>query len=246
MKTIKRTLLVVAAGAFVWLAWKAPAQDAPPYAAQSQISYGAQQVLKLEQAKVGDTTIITYIANSQTSYGLDAAQIIYLRQQGVSDAVLTAMLTQSRAGAAAADASQASAPPAMAATPVADTADVATASAPPAVTYVQTAPTVDDSYCYPNYAYYGWPWSWVWWGGAWHWGGNWNGGWHAGGGSAGWHGGGWGGGWHGGSWGGGWHGGGGSWHSGGGGFHFGGGHSGGGGFHFGGGSGGHSGGGWHR
>jgi len=224
MKTIKKTLLVVAGAAFVWLAWKAPAQDTASFAAPPQISYGAQQVLKLEQAKVGDATVIAYINNSQTSYGLDASQIIYLRQQGVSDAVLTAMLTQSRAGVAPADAPQAvpMSPPPADATAMADQPVVATATPPPAVTYVQTAPTVDYSYYdsgtyYPNYAYFGWPW--VWWGGGWGWhGGGWGGGWHGGA----WHGGGWGGGWHGG----------GSWHGGGGGgFHFGGGHGGGGGHH---------------
>jgi hypothetical protein len=221
MKTqmIKRTLLIAAAGIFVWVARKAPAQDAAG-AVPSPMTYGMEQILKLEQARVGDATVIAYINNSPTGYGLNAEQIIYLRQQGVSDAVLTAMLTQSRAPIAPADASQFAPTPPPADTesaPVAEPSIVNTPTAPPSVTYVQTVPTPDYSYYYPSYSYYGWPFGWCWWGGAWHVG--W--GWHGGGGwNTGWHGG-WGGGWHGGS---GWHAGGG-WHSSGGG---------------------HGGGGWHR
>ncbi|MGH7953340.1 MAG: hypothetical protein ACREFE_15705 [Limisphaerales bacterium] len=59
-----------------------------------QLSYGVPQVLQLAQAKVGDDTIVAYIQNSGTIYALDANQIVYLRQQGVSDRVVTAMLNQ--------------------------------------------------------------------------------------------------------------------------------------------------------
>ena len=62
--------------------------------AAPQLSYGVPEVLQLSQAKVGDSTIITYVRNSGNNYGLNAAQIIYLRQQGVSDAVINAMLNQ--------------------------------------------------------------------------------------------------------------------------------------------------------
>ena len=41
---------------------------------------------------------MAYIKNSGNSYGLNADQIIYLRQQGVSDAVITAMLNQPKPG----------------------------------------------------------------------------------------------------------------------------------------------------
>jgi hypothetical protein len=225
-QTIKKTLLVLAAAAFAWAAWKAPAQETANLAAGPQLSDGALQVLKLEQAKVSDGTVIAYINNSPSSYALNAEQIIYLRQNGVSDTVITAMLTQSRAGVAPAPLPQTSPAPEQsyyAPTPTADPPVVAPATAPTAVTYVQSSPTYyypnyypNYAYSYPAYGYYGWPFSWVWWGGGWHWGwgghgGGWSGGWH--GGTS--HGGGWGGG--------GWHGGGGAWHGGGGG-HFGGGH----------------------
>ena len=70
------------------------AQPAAVSQAAPQLSYGVPEVLQLSQAKVGDSTIITYVRNSGNNYGLNAAQIIYLRQQGVSDAVINTMLNQ--------------------------------------------------------------------------------------------------------------------------------------------------------
>jgi hypothetical protein len=55
---------------------------------------GVTDIAKLAQAKVGDSLILAYIENSGTVYNLDANQIIYLRQSGVSEAVLSAMLNQ--------------------------------------------------------------------------------------------------------------------------------------------------------
>jgi hypothetical protein len=72
------------------LAEDSSAGTAPP------LAYGVPQILKLQQAKVTDDVIIAYIHNSGSSYGLDADQIIYLRQQGISDKVLTTMLAQPR------------------------------------------------------------------------------------------------------------------------------------------------------
>ena len=66
----------------------APAQPPP------LLPYGVADVIQLSQAQVSDSTILTYIRTSGDSYGLNASQIIYLRQQGVSDAVVGAMLTQ--------------------------------------------------------------------------------------------------------------------------------------------------------
>src|ERR1700744_1811892 len=55
-----------------------------PATAAPQLSYGVAQILQLTQAKVSDDTVVAYVKNSGNSYGLDANQIIYLRQQGVS------------------------------------------------------------------------------------------------------------------------------------------------------------------
>ena len=111
MKT-RHLQTMLAVMAVIGLGWStAPAQDSPaantvqPAAVNApvpQLSYGTPQILQLTQAKVGDDTIIAYIKNSRNSYGLNADQIIYLRQQGVSDAVITTMLNQPKPAIAAA------------------------------------------------------------------------------------------------------------------------------------------------
>jgi hypothetical protein len=166
----------------------------------AQLSYGVSQIVQLAQAKIGDDTIIAYIKNSGNSYGLTVDQIIYLRHQGISDAVITAMLNQPKPVVAAANV----ATPASTSTagvaplysprqrdqiPAASTITTAsgsTATVAPAVTYVQTVPDTTyyyqpyyyQPYYYPAYAWYppvsfsfGWGW------GGWH-GGGWHGGWH--------------------------------------------------------------------
>jgi hypothetical protein len=176
---------------------------APAGGAPVQLSYGVSQIIQLSQAKVSDDTIVNYIHSSGSSYGLDASQIVYLKQQGVSDSVINTMLNQPRLTQTAA--------PAV-------SQPVVMTGAQPAVTYVQTAPAYvpsstvyvipdTQSYqyaawynyyhpCYGCYPYYG---SWCYpavtfsfgFGGGYHggyyrggWGGGYRGGWHGGGG---WH-----------------------------------------------------------
>jgi len=172
----------------------APPPAAPPPAAAPtpQLPYGVGQILQLQQAKVGDDTIVAYIRNSGNSYGLSADQIIYLQQQGLSSAVITAMLSQPRPGVL---------PPAPAPAPV--TTDTAPPAAPPApadytqqpayaspavapsVTYVQPSTVYYSSPAYyPYYPYYPYGWGYpvgfsIGWGYGWR--GGWGGGWHGGG-----------------------------------------------------------------
>jgi hypothetical protein len=160
-------------------------QPAAVNASVPQLTYGVSEILKLAQAKIGDDTIIAYIKNSRNSYGLDANQIIYLRQQGISDAVVTAMLNQPAPGLAVATPTSPAPQPVAAST--ATTASGSTATVAPTVTYVQTMP--DTTYYYQPYYYPAYPWyppvtfSFGWgWGGGWH-----GGGWHGGGGHGGWH-----------------------------------------------------------
>lgn len=201
MKTrnFAKSLLVIAASAGL-LAMNLVAQDATTTAAP-QLSPAAAQVLQLAQAKVGDDTIIAYIQNSDTIYGLDASQIVYLKQQGVSSAVINTMLNQRTRLAA------------TGAQPDNSTAvgtQTSTAVAQPTVTYVQTVPsssvyvipdtqTYDyDAYYSPYYyPYYAWPYPAVSlsfgfgrsWGGGYYHGGFHGGGYHGGGfhGGGGWH-----------------------------------------------------------
>ncbi len=164
-------------------------QPAAASASAVPLSYGLTQVLQLAQAKVGDSTIIAYIKNSGNSYDLSADQIIYLRQQGLSDAVLTTMLTQPRPGLAVAAPTTPAPTPETVSTPAPATsstvapAAVATTTVAPTVTYVQTVPATVYNYSqpcyYPTYAWFP-PVSFSFgWGGGWH-----GGGWHGGGG---WH-----------------------------------------------------------
>src|SRR5690348_14262424 len=101
LTTIAVAALALAAGNSLAQDSAAPAtatavQPAAAGQAAPQLSYGVPEVLQLSQAKVGDSVIVNYIQNSGNNYGLNAAQIIYLRQQGVSDTVINTMLNQPR------------------------------------------------------------------------------------------------------------------------------------------------------
>jgi hypothetical protein len=134
---------------------------APSVGAPVQLSYGVPQVLQLSQAQVGDSTIIAYVQNSGTIYSLNAPEIIYLKQQGISDAVITTMLNQRQRVAQ-------SAVQAPAATTISQpvSAEASTVVAQPAATYVQTVPSstvyvIPDTQTYqyynnyyPYYSYY--------------------------------------------------------------------------------------------
>ncbi len=158
------------------------AQDtatAPPVANSNpgpDLSGPVEQVLQLAQAKISDTTIITYVQNSGTVYGLDAPQIVYLKQQGVSEAVINAMLNQRNVMAAAAAAqtpppqnySQNPPPQNYSQTPVPSeqyqpngdqSGEVAQPSTPaPSASSVYYVPNSSAYYCYnwtsPYYSYY--------------------------------------------------------------------------------------------
>ena len=58
------------------------------------LAYGVADIAKLAHARVSDTVILAYIENSGTVYNLDPGQIVYLRDAGVSEVVLSAMLNQ--------------------------------------------------------------------------------------------------------------------------------------------------------
>jgi hypothetical protein len=179
MKTqnFKKTVLTLAAASgLVFLAGNIIAQDStnpaqPAAASQAAppLSIGVSPVLQMVQAKVGDSTVLAYVQNSGMTYRLSADQIIYLKQQGVSEAVLNAMLNQQPK--VASTSAQTAPPPDNS-----QTAQTSTAEVQPATTYVQTVPSstvyvIPDSqtyyynsafygrpYYYPNYyPYYAWP-----------------------------------------------------------------------------------------
>jgi hypothetical protein len=142
-----------------------PAVPASVGQAVPQLSFGVPEVLKLSQAKIGEDTIISYVQNSGTSYGgMRADEIVYLREQGVSDRVVTTMLNQRKQlteAAAQTTTQPATVAPATTATASADanTAQYPKAYVQPSVTYVQPAPVstvyvVPDSPRYVDYGYY--------------------------------------------------------------------------------------------
>jgi uncharacterized membrane protein YgcG len=238
MKTqnLQSSLLAIAAiTALVFTAGNVAAQEPTAATAQSaaasqpapQLSYGVPQVLQLVQARVSDGIIVSFIQNSGTIYSLNAGEIVYLKQQGMSDPVLNAMLNQRSRLTGSTD------PAATTASSTTASAQTYTPAPQPAVTYVETTPAYVpsstvyvipdtqtyqyDAWYYGGYPYYSYrPYSgyYGYYGSypalslSFGWGGNYGGGYH----------GGYNGGWHGGS-GGGWHGGGGGFRGGGGGFH---------------------------
>jgi hypothetical protein len=154
---------------------RAAAQEAATKpAAAPALSHGSNEVLKLVRAKVGDDTVVAFIDHSTATYALSASDLIYLRSEGVSDKVLSAMLTRSKGAEAVASAPVAPAapiaPPAPAAAPPSyvgsNTQPTQTVVQPaqvvvqPAVTtYVQAPPQVVVAapvvYDYGYYPYYG-------------------------------------------------------------------------------------------
>jgi hypothetical protein len=154
-----------------------PAQDsskAPPLSASAatptasqtasvQLSPGVADILKLSRAALGDDSLTAFVSNSDATYNLRASEILYLREQGVSDRVITAMLNKPKVTSApAAPTTEWATPPqsstANVATPPAYVQPPSVASAPPAPTYVQppnvyvAAPAPAYSY-YPDYGY---------------------------------------------------------------------------------------------
>jgi hypothetical protein len=193
MKTriFQRPFLAVGiATALTLAAGNLPAQDATggqnPVASQAapQLSSVAAQVLQLSKAKVGEDIIIAFVQNSQGDCALDAARIIYLKQQGVSENVINAMIKQgNRPGASLPVATKtvtrtytiARSPKGASEA----TSETPTNYAVTTTTTVQPAPVY--YYPYPYYPYYYYPYYGYWWppvAFSFGWGGHWGGGWH--------------------------------------------------------------------
>ena len=156
MKTrTSRICLVASIGAVCLVALKTTAQTPAPAttanatpavsdSAPAKLPYGVEDVLKLTRAQVSEDVTLNFIRNSGTIYNLAPTDIVYLRNQGVSDRVINTMLDQRKAvpaeAAAQAAASSAPAVPQAPVNPDAGAAAAAQASAQYAPTYVQPAP----------------------------------------------------------------------------------------------------------
>src|SRR5262245_1717331 len=65
-----------------------------PDAEAVQLPRGVDDILKLSRAKVGDDVIVAFIQTGNRRFSLAASEILFLRDEGVSDRVLAAMLNQ--------------------------------------------------------------------------------------------------------------------------------------------------------
>jgi hypothetical protein len=130
-----------------------PAAASPPV----QLSSGVAEILKLGNARVGDEVIIAFIMNSGRVYHLSASEILYLRGQGMSDQVLTAMLSAGQN--VVVTPAQAAPQPVAQPAPTAPTANWANSNPQPAPAAPQFAPAYDAAaapvYAQPSpvYAY---------------------------------------------------------------------------------------------
>ena len=131
-----------------------PAAPAPPE--KVQLSSGAEEVLKLTRAKINDDITVAFVQSANRRFNLSANEIVYLRQAGVSDRVLTAMLSPQ----APVTAEPPPPPPAAA-------EETSLASAPqyitsPTTTYVETVPS-STVYLATTPAYYSFYDPWPYW-----------------------------------------------------------------------------------
>jgi hypothetical protein len=156
MKTrTSRMCLFASLGAASLVALSATAQTPAPAttatstpaqndAAVVKLPYGADDVLKLSRAQVSEDVTLNFIRNSGTIYNLAPKDIVYLRNEGVSDRVINTMLDQRKNVPAeiAAQTAPATAPaaPQTPAYPDPNAAAAAQASAQYAPSYVQAAP----------------------------------------------------------------------------------------------------------
>jgi hypothetical protein len=149
MKILQAYWLAGAAGLMgLWPA--AGIAGAQAAAAPPNLSYGVPQIIQLSQAQVSDSLIVSYINGSGNSYGLDAAQIVYLRQQGVSEPVINAMLSQPKPAVLAPAAAGAGAP-----APMVVYAPVAPVAAPASSVSVYVIPDTATYNYYARSHYYG-------------------------------------------------------------------------------------------
>jgi hypothetical protein len=72
-----------------------------------KLPYGVVDVLSLSRARISEDVILNYIRNTGTIYNLGPGELVYLKNEGVSDRVLNAMLDQHTAAVADATAQKA-------------------------------------------------------------------------------------------------------------------------------------------
>ncbi len=188
----------------------AAAAAAPAEAAPANLPSGVGDIVKLTRAQVSEEVTLNYIRNSGTIYNLQPKDIVYLRNEGVSDRVINAMVDQRKnvpvetaAQAAAANAATSAQAPVSSEAVPAPTVQYVPTYVQPAPVYVQPEPDyaaastlyvipyASARFDYPNAFPYGYPYRY--WGGyypycgssvvygyGYHNGGRWGGGYYGG------------------------------------------------------------------
>ncbi len=160
MKPIRFPILSVAVLAGVL----SIASAGPLRAASATPSTAVAEVEKLVKAKIGDDTIVAFVASSNTSYRLTASDLISLKEQGVSDRVLEAMLARQRTSSEAPQVAVAQAAPVVQQQQPAQPAPGQTVypggpvpmqQQPTTIVVQQPAQTVVQPVYYPSTSYYG-------------------------------------------------------------------------------------------
>ena len=164
---ISRMGMIASAGVALLGAWSASAQTETSVPAPAQpavttsapatvtLPYGVDDVLKLSRAQVSEDVIVNYVQNSGIAYNLGPKDLVYLKEQAVSDRVVNAMLDERKRVIAEAAAAAQTPPPAPAQT----SETISTASYAPTYTQPQTEVQAAPSTVYvipsqPAYAYY--------------------------------------------------------------------------------------------
>jgi hypothetical protein len=135
-----------------------------------KLPYGVEDVLKLSRANISEEIILNYVQSSGTIYNLGPQDIVYLRNQGVSDRVINAMVGQRKLVEATAQAQQQVTPavPIVPTFPDASVAPVAPVypDSGPAYAEPTAAPAASSVYVIPSpqvsaayYGYYSYPYS---------------------------------------------------------------------------------------
>jgi hypothetical protein len=71
-----------------------------------RLPYGADKIVEMSQAQISDDVIVGYVRGSSTVYDLTPDEVILLKQEGVSDPVVQAMLDKSKPAETAAQSDQ--------------------------------------------------------------------------------------------------------------------------------------------
>ncbi len=130
----------------------APAPGKPETAVQVNVSPAAAEVVRLAESGLGDEVVASYVTSSQAAFNLTADDIVYLKDVGISEAIISQMMAHDR------QIRESGPPPVSSQTPVPAPAppanEVATPPNAPPPDYVSNPPA-EVNYFYSDLAPYG-------------------------------------------------------------------------------------------